>query len=233
MLWMSWLSCLFFVQGMHVGVLGADHTWFMTTLMICYKLTPLIEKIWKRIQYKKTKWGILVGLLIVPFIMAYLLPNYIFFITYHVCFYAIAYYVGSNWERLGKSTNKSAVIYFIVMCLAFATRFIGRAMIDGTKLYNLVIVNYTHYVAAACIFMLFSIIFSKAKILKNVQLVDGISFEIYLCHYMFIVGPVSVMYITGNWIINSIIAVCIALLFAVILHKLSKGMRKILRIHGT
>ena len=47
------------------------------------------------------------------------------FITYHVCFYAIAYYVGSNWERLGKSTNKSAVIYFIVMCLAFATRFIG------------------------------------------------------------------------------------------------------------
>ena len=64
---------------------------------------------------------------------------------------------------------------------------------------------------------------------KIVQLVDGISFEIYLCHYMFIVGPVSVMYITGNWIINSIIAVCIALLFAVILHKLSKGMRKILR----
>ena len=82
--------------------------------------------------------------------------------------------------------NQSKIIH-----LAFATRFIGRAMIDG------------------------------------------ISFEIYLCHYMFIVGPVSVMYITGNWIINSIIAVCIALLFAVILHKLSKGMRKILRIHGT
>ena len=185
---------------MHVGVLGADHTWFMTMLMICYILTPLIEKIWKRIQYKKTQWGILVGLLIVPFIMAYLLPNY---------------------------------IYFIVMCLAFATRFIGRIMIDGTKLYNLVIVNYTHYVAAACIFMLFSIIFSKVKMLKIVQLVDGISFEIYLCHYMFIVGPVSVMYITGNWIINSIIAVCIALLFAVILHKLSKGIRKILRVHST
>ena len=55
MLWMSWLSCLFFVQGMHVGVLGADHTWFMTTLMICYILTPLIEKIWKRIQYKKIR----------------------------------------------------------------------------------------------------------------------------------------------------------------------------------
>lgn len=200
MLWINWISCLFFVQGMHVGVLGAEHTWFMTTLMICYILTPLIEKFWKRIQYKKTQWGILVGLLIVPFIMAYLLPNY---------------------------------IYFIVMCLAFATRFIGRIMIDGTKLYNLVIVNYTHYVAAACIFMLFSIIFSKAKMLKIVQLVDGISFEIYLCHYMFIVGPVSVMYITGNWIINSIIAVCIALLFAAILHKLSKGMRKILRVHST
>lgn len=200
MLWINWISCLFFVQGMHVGVLGAEHTWFMTTLMICYILTPLIEKFWKRIQYKKTQWGILVGLLIVPFIMAYLLPNY---------------------------------IYFIVMCLAFATRFIGRIMIDGTKLYNLVIVNYTHYVAAACIFMLFSIIFSKAKMLKIVQLVDGISFEIYLCHYMFIVGPVSVMYITGNWIINSIIAVCIPLLFAAILHKLSKGMRKILRVHST
>ena len=70
MLWMNWISCLFFVQGMHVGVLGADHTWFMTTLMICYILTPLIEKIWKRIQYKKTQWGILVGLFIVPFIMA-------------------------------------------------------------------------------------------------------------------------------------------------------------------
>ena len=89
--------------------------------------------------------------------------------------------------------------------IQFATRFIGRVMIDGTKLYNLVIVNYTHYVAAACIFMLFSIIFSKAKMLKIVQLVDDISFEIYLCHYMFIVGPVSVMYITGNWIIKALL----------------------------
>lgn len=227
MLWMNWLSCLFFAQGMHVGVLGADHTWFMTTLMICYILTPLISRIWERVQCKKTEWGILAGLFIIPFIMAYLLPDYIFFITYHVCFYAIAYYVGSNWERLAKLSTKSAVIYFIVMCLAFATRFIGRTMIDGTKLYNLVIVNYTHYVAAACIFMLFSIIFSKVKMLKIVQLIDSISFEIYLCHYMFIVGPVSVMYITGSWMINSIIAVCIALLFAVILYKLSKGIRNL------
>ena len=116
MLWMSWLSCLFFVQGMHVGVLGADHTWFMTTLMICYILTPLIEKIWKRIQYKKTKWGILVGLLIVPFIMAYLLPNYIFFITYHVCFYAIAYYVGSNWERLENQLINQQ-LYILLLCV--------------------------------------------------------------------------------------------------------------------
>ena len=101
---------------MHVGVLGADHTWFMTTLMICYILTPLIEKIWKRIQYKKTKWGILVGLFIVPFIMAYLLPNYIFFITYHVCFYAIVYYVGSNWERLGNQLINQQ-LYILLLCV--------------------------------------------------------------------------------------------------------------------
>ena len=89
------------------------------------------------------------------------------FITYHVCFYAIAYYVGSNWKRLGKSTNKSAVIYFIVMCLAFATRFIGRIMIDGTKLYNLVIVNYIHIMWQQHVYLCyFQLSFSKAKMLK-------------------------------------------------------------------
>lgn len=225
--WLNWLSCIFFVQGMHVGVVGADHTWFMTTLIICYTLTPFISTIWLRIQNKWIEKIILIGLFIVPFVMAYICPKYIFIITYHVCFYAIAYYVGSKWGEFIPS-KKSLILYFIIMCMAFAMRFIGRAMFDRTKLYELIIVNYTHYIAATCIFMLFAGIFSCVKTIKIVEFVDNMSFEIYLCHYMFIVGPVSAMNVTGSWIINSVIAVCIAFLFAVILNRIAKRIQKII-----
>lgn len=224
--WINWLSCIFFVQGMHVGVLGADHTWFMTTLVICYILTPFISEIWQRIQNKWIEKIVLIGLFIVPFVMAYICPKYIFIIIYHICFYAIAYYMGNIWDDFIPS-KKSIIVYFIIMCMAFAMRFVGRAMFDGTRLYELIIVNYTHYIAAACIFMIFAGIFSYVKTIKSVEFIDSMSFEIYLCHYMFIVGPVSVMYITHSWIINDIIAICIAFLFAIILHRVSKIFREL------
>lgn len=224
MLWTNWISCLVFAQGMQVGVLGADHTWFMTTLIICYLLTPFISKGWNKI-HSKGKEKLTMGLLfVIPLGMAYGVPRYIFIITYHIFFYAMVYRIGSKWEDF-KENKKWNILYFIILCVAFMTRIMGRVMFDGTDLYELIIVSYTQYIAAGCIFILFTNNFGNIKPVKVVQSMNKMSFEIYLCHYMFIVGPVSVMYITGNWILNSIIAITMAILAAILLHAVSEKLR--------
>lgn len=225
--WLNWISCVFFAQGMNVGVLGAGQTWFMTTLIICYILTPFIAKIWGRVRNKQNEIMTIISLFVFPFIMAYALPHYIFIIVYHICFYSIVYWVGKHWNKI-RINGKSIMIYTGVMIIVFLIRLIGRRMFDGTNLYDLVIVNYTHYIAAGCIFMIFAWVFSRITPLKLIEIIDRTSFEIYLYHYMFIVGPVSVMKITNSWIINSIIVVCVAFLCAIILHKISKRIQQII-----
>ena len=49
----NWISCVIGIQGAQVGVLGADHTWFLTALLICYMITPILSKIFCNVKVKK------------------------------------------------------------------------------------------------------------------------------------------------------------------------------------
>ena len=53
-----------------------------------------------------------------------------------------------------------------------------------------------------------------------IDFICGISFEIFLCHYMFIVGPVSLMGVTNSYMLNCSIVVAITVLVAFSMNKL-------------
>lgn len=50
------------------------------------------------------------------------------------------------------------------------------------------------------------------------------SFEIYLYHYMFVVEPVSLMNLTGSWLVNLMCVLIVTWGVAVIMQKVSKGL---------
>lgn len=219
----KWISCIFGMQGANVGVLGADHTWFLTVILICYLITPLLSKIFCNAgeDRKKCLW-MLVASGIMPAVLAYV--PWIAFDTIgaNVCFYIIAYWVGAELKNGFQFRKKYLWLYIIVILSAFVVRFGGRLLWDNTRFYNCIIVGYTQYIAAFGMLGVFAVIFAEKKSSKIIEWLCQISFEIYLYHYMFIVGPVSLMHTTNSWVISSVIVLSVTVVVAAGMHTVQK-----------
>ena len=56
---------------------------------------------------------------------------------------------------------------------------------------------YTHIIMAIWIIATFSLLIKSEKILKVIDVLDDISYEVFLCHYMFVVVHIKVIGITN------------------------------------
>ena len=206
---------------------GADHTWFITPLLICYLLTPIVSVLYDRLSKDKKKMYLLVGVqvIIIPLVLV-LIPSRSFFtVGVNIPFYILAYCIGRGFDN-NKVTKKSGIGFMAVAMLSFAIRIIGKAFIDGTRMYDCIIVIFTQYIAAFCILGIFAGVFKNLKKSKMIDFICGISFEIYLCHYMFIVGPVSLMGLTSSYLLNCSIVVAISIVVAFTMNKLGELVKR-------
>ena len=73
---------------------------------------------------------------------------------------------------------------------------------------------------AFCIFYIFIYICRNVKENKVINFFDSISFEVYLVHYMYVVGPLRVMELTNSFIGNALITLVISILTAIVLKKI-------------
>lgn len=97
---------------------------------------------------------------------------------------------------------------------------------DGTIWYERIAVPYTQYIAAFAIFLIFSFIFKNVKVGKLCKGFCKISFEVYLCHYMFVVGPISLMHLTSNFVVDMVITTVVVCVVAVVLNLVSGVVQK-------
>jgi peptidoglycan/LPS O-acetylase OafA/YrhL len=223
----NWISCVIGIQGAQVGVLGADHTWFLTALLICYMITPILSKIFCNVKVKK-EWKVLVLVLsmFLPMILAYIPWIVWHTIGANVCFYVIAYWCGTKLKDGFQFKKKHCILYVLIILCAFAIRFGSRILWDNTRFYNCIIVGYTQYIAAGSMLAVFAVIFSKNDGNKLIKWICKISFEIYLYHYMFIVGPVSLSNTSDNWIISSFIIVSVTICVSMCMHFITNYIEK-------
>lgn len=213
----NWLTCVLGIQGARVGVLGADHTWFITAILLCYLITPFIAK-----KPFSKKW-LIVG--VFPAIFA-LLPNpSVYTLLSPTCFYIGAYFMGRIYTG-NHMTWKKAVAALGIMITSFVIRFGTKIFADGTILYERIIVTYTQYIAAFAIFALAAFIFKNVKAGKYCKRFCKISFEVYLCHYMFVVGPISIMHLSYGFAVNMVLTTVATCAVAWTLNRVSEIFQK-------
>ena len=104
----------------------------------------------------------------------------------------------------------------LVLGFVFSIRIIARVFVDDTFLYNAVIVPYTHGVAAFSTFYLVACLFENKKPNRVVQSISNISFEIYLYHYMFCVGPLKMFGNDNAWVTNCFLILIVTFTIAVL-----------------
>lgn len=209
---------LFNLQGFFDSYLmGTGHLWFVTVIMICYVVLCGIRKI--NIIYSKLLVPILVCSQI---IVSYFINAKIgIYMVYIFVFILGIYSKKIDWEKI---MNKS---YFLVIALivSIMLRFSLRLFLNDTILYVNIIVPYTQSIFGLSLFyLILQNVYYRDCTLKVSNLflfLDKISYDIYIVHYIFCVGPFKMIgTITNNYFIDTILFLFMIVFCSIILHEL-------------
>lgn len=220
----DWLLLLFGLQGSVVGVWGAEQTWFISVLLLCYLITPVIPA--AAAKMNKTTGICCLGLM--PVVFALFEEPWVCTIFTPVPFYIIAYLAGYHYDPQKPVSARMSRISVCVIIAAFSLRLLVRGVCDGTILYDRIAVPYTQFIAAGAIFCLFGKLFADKAVPRPVQLISDISFEIYLYHYMFTVGPISIFGKTWGWLTDCAVTTLVVIVIAFCFYKLNNRIARLM-----
>lgn len=206
---------------------GAEHLWYLSIAMIYYIITPILD--FNRNKLTKSRVKILLSVYFIIHIIISYINKQIGIYTGYIGVYILSYTLAIYCNKEVKTKNVIALLF--IMIASAVIRIIGRTLFDGSVLYDVLIVSYTQAIIGMCMLFISLYIGKKIKndyFIKVISHFDSISYEIYIVHYMFIVGPISVMHKSSSFIIDTILVLVITYIFARILNILSKNVFNIL-----
>lgn len=219
----EYLLYFFNLQGLSAGVEGAYHLWFLTVIMICYIVTPLLYFLKKNDSKIQLICFIVTIQITCALILGGKLPRYILY----VLLYTIGFFYGNQIKTYIKAKKYITFTFITMTCLA--VRFLSKLLVDGTNIYDSIIVLYTQSIFCIWIIQTCEIIMRRnLNIINNenfrstIIFLDSISYEFYITHMIFIFGPLKCINLTGIMIIDIIICLIITIISAYILKTLSQ-----------
>ncbi len=210
------------------SVAGLEHLWYITLLLISYIFLALYFSIGEESAKKRNiTLGILVALQIILAFFAVRID------------YIVIFFVGYAIYHLKSSAQKYAVLSSnIVAVVLVAVRFLmsrSESLSEGGAYLYFVIPFCYNFLALAAFYDL-RLIFSVLKLGeiplldKIVTHTDGISYEVYIVHYIFIEGIFSVYADSSEWFIvllETVIFLIVTFGIAELLHLLSTRVNKL------
>lgn len=213
----NWIAYIFNLQGFQIYVHGAEHLWYLTIIMICYLITPILNKYRRKISNKNLVIYIFIGVLL-QISISYFINTQLGIYLIYLLLYIISYIIGC---RIDIIISKKLMFSSILLAgISVILRISARVFFDNSILYNVIVVGYTQGLIAFCIFYIFIYMCRNIKENKIINFLDSISFEIYLVHYMYVVGPLRLMGLTNSFIVNTIIILVISIVTAIGLKKI-------------
>lgn len=220
---------VFSIKGFAFGMVlcsrlkGAEHLWFIPTILMCYLITPLLQGYRNKcVEGKRT---IVIFTLLGVIITSVLIQGFTTFNPAWICCYLIGYALGMN-EKGKYISEKVLMIIAGIIAIAGNTLQIYCDYIANIDFTGFgIIKNYNHVMLGVFIFLLLKVIFEKVDlngIAKLLKLSDKYSFEVYLVHQLLILGPFSLLALTGNALVNILIMLFSICALALLLKKAEK-----------
>ena len=222
---------LFFCKG---TIPGLGHMWFVGTILLCYLLTPFLSEFFDEIQKKKYpmfRLFFIIGLLCL--LIQVHMPQ---FNAIWILCYVGGYLLGKYKKFCNKWLHSSVVIFVPLSILLNGARiylkYVYKVTI-GDDLGYLKAVwscyeSISHMFLGISLFLLFYLLYwtlvhnaipNRSKIL---QLSDAYSYEIYLTHHMYILGPLSILNLHISNVLKVIVIIIIIIIQSSVIHFVSK-----------
>lgn len=225
------LVYVFNLQGILGTFQGGGHLWYLTTIMFCYFITPFLA-LYKSsfIKYSRNQQKfLLISMVIIWLVISLVSPTNIGKNIGYIVFYIVSYFLTIIIDR--NLSWKKFSVFTLLTIVVILCRLILKFYIDGTNLYDVVVVNICQGILGVYLFLLidkFSFILQNRILYKIIYHLDKISYEMYITHFTFIVGPLLIWGATKNIIIDSFLVILITYLSAIILNIISNVVFKVL-----
>ncbi len=226
------LYYLFNIQGIFQGPVASTNLWFVTFIMICYLITPILQ--WMKKENRQFIRLILIPVIVIQIILAYvtdagLQSGHTFsWCIIALYIYSIGYFMGV--KRLIKIIKpKTVAVSFAVSLTGAFLVFLCNRYMDGTVMYDRVIMPYGMicvdlFLVAFCFWI--GKMVSHQLIKKIIYFFDKISYEFYIVHGLIMAA------ITNEWLVKYGIVVYIfstivlSVIFAYLLNMLANKIIK-------
>lgn len=171
------------------GILGLGHFWYITVLIICYCLVPLLYKIAHYCE-KMNKVKAIFLKLVIPLaaILAFLFTKYKYF-GVNIALFSVAYfwfYEMKSDENWSKDKNKYlipvSVILILIRLYFDTTTVVENPYYDG--LFSTAVKG----VIGLTLFIVFYNIFPSQKSNRVIDFISNISYEVYITHQFIILA---------------------------------------------
>lgn len=201
---------IFDLQGIipSSGISGLGHLWFMSAIAICYLSTPLLQR------FRKSSYTL--PLLLIVALLEFSLVRFAEWPFSWLLVYALGYLYAS-----GNKQGRILIVIFMSIALLSSLIFISWDDILRNGLWNqllhisfgvLTVITFS-FIANCRDFSIFS-----SRILT---VVDRYSYDIYIVHHIFIIGPFSVLFLFASPFVNVVLILGLTFLMAFVLNKVS------------
>lgn len=225
---MQGLNYVYWRSELYEAVVGFGHLWFVTIIMLCYLLVPLVEKVMER-RKRKSKWIFVMGVVII--VIQPFLTEMGFQVSYIVTFF-----IGYMVSKLKYKVTKKIFALLTLLCTVVTLlRFLLMYVADGSNYYD----RYFALLSASIIgIWIFTAVFFIASVLpkvvhkfannRGIAFLSAISYEIYIVHCWFLEGKWQISYYIKNPLIANGMVIMLTFIFASLLHYLAKKITSIL-----
>ena len=141
-----------------------------------------------------------------------------------------------NQYSIPKKIFKNISILTIITLLIrlYFTYIHSIESINLNNIFNSYFVNWQHTLLGVFIFISLYYILSLNMNLKNLDfkllnIISKYSYEIYLVHQIFIIGPVSILFLTKYFALNLAIIFILIILLSVLIYKASTYLKHIIK----
>lgn len=191
-------------------IAGISNTWFVTAIMLCYLLTPIL-------QYLKKHSGVLVLILTCLVVVGYIFvksDTWMFVLSW-LYLYSFSYF----YANLGEKHKKYACVILILFAIiVFSLIYINRTIEHP---YGRMIKDLAGLLSVSVLLRCLSSI-KGLSINKVVDTLSKYSYEIYLVNYILLLGPLSFAHTTKYISINVILCLLAIVAFTYMLALVSK-----------
>ena len=210
-------------------IAGLGHLWFVGTILFCYLLTPILSQVYEfqnRKNFKIEFFSFCVCLCIVVQIH---LPQFNpIWILCYICGYSIGKLKLKDEKWLYKASLLFVPTSIIFNIVKIYMKYILKITLKNDALNSLYARygNLCHLLLGVSLFFILYVIYKKflqhiSGIAHILKLSDKYSYDIYLAHHIYILGPLSILSLQISAFSKIIILIGLISAQSIIVHKAS------------